>query len=79
MKQDSLTLLYLDLKDLRKKKNTLASLQKSLKTKTLESDRLFETLNKEQKEYERMKNLSITSLFHSVIGNKQEKLEKEKA
>ncbi|MCL3781986.1 hypothetical protein EMN47_16490 [Prolixibacteraceae bacterium JC049] len=55
-----------------------ANLKQLLGKKTRQIDKAREILKKEFKEYKDMEKLSLTSIFHTLLGNKEEKLEKER-
>lgn len=59
-------------------KRHLNKLDKRLDTETKELASLALALDKENKDYEELEKLSIRSIFHKVLGSKEEQMEKEK-
>jgi hypothetical protein len=75
--QDKLTSLYLQMREFENNKSSLAELKKSLFEKEFDKRDALLILQKELKDFKRIKNTTITSLFYSLIGSKNKKLEKE--
>ncbi len=56
----------------------LEQLDKRLEAEYKQVEALAEALEKEDKYYEKLQQLSLKGLFYSVLGNKQQQMEKEK-
>jgi len=69
--------LKLSLTKKRKFENILKSCKKDLKREKVMIKFLFINLNKEKHDIEKLKKLSFTSLYHSILGDKHEKINKE--
>lgn len=77
--------INLELKNLRQKveekskiRIRLEKLRANLEEENLKLKSLSDILEKEKKEIEKLENISVTSIFYSIIGKKDSKLEKEK-
>ncbi|MBD2846737.1 hypothetical protein IDH44_16190 [Paenibacillus sp. IB182496] len=55
----------------------LQSLGEQIRLQELENERLRRQMNEEQQDVERLNGMSFATLFYSVIGRKEEKLERE--
>jgi hypothetical protein len=64
--------------DLRKVSSHLNSVSKELNDLQTELNRLEKHLDKELKDVEALESLSMKSIFHKVLGSKEEQLEKER-
>ncbi len=65
-------------KEKAKLSNDLTWLEKELEEKSLELDDLQEQLAKEEMDVEKLSQLSLVSLFQTVLGNREQQLEKER-
>jgi len=77
--------INLELKNLRQKveekskiRMRLEKLRANLEEENLKLKNFSDILEKEKKELEKLENISVTSVFYSIIGKKDIKLEKEK-
>ena len=61
-----------------KLQNLLKRTREDLKEQKLKKEELYEILKSEEKDVEKLQSLSITGLFHSILGNKEQQLEKER-
>ncbi|MEW9096971.1 MAG: hypothetical protein AB2417_17995 [Clostridiaceae bacterium] len=61
-----------------KLKNLLERTREDLNVQTAKKKELYEVLHKEGKDVEKLESLSITGLFYSILGDKEQQLEKER-
>ncbi|MBN2891082.1 MAG: hypothetical protein JXL97_04370 [Bacteroidales bacterium] len=76
--EEKLKSLKLKKSNLTKLKSELLDQKKRLSEENDKFEELTVKLDKEYKDFKKLDNLSIASLFSSISGNKEEKLEKEK-
>lgn len=70
--------IYQRRKECLKLQSTMTEVNERLLSKKRDALRYKKVLDKEHKEYKQMEGLSLISLFHSIKGDKYEKLEEEK-
>lgn len=68
----------LERNQLKKDSSSLLNLEKRLSHKMQLKKDAVRILNKEEKEFNRINNLSLTSLFYLFLGTKEQKLDKER-
>ncbi len=61
-----------------KLRSQLSEIEKDISTKNTELIKLKKALEKEFKDYKRIEETTLSSLFYSILGNKTAKLEKER-
>ncbi|MDP4144948.1 MAG: hypothetical protein Q8936_10785 [Bacillota bacterium] len=61
-----------------KLENLVTETKKSLKQETSRKKKLGKILKAEDKDVKRLESVSISSIFHSLLGNKEKQIEKEK-
>ncbi len=76
--QEQLQKITAEYQTLEKVARHLTSLSKRLDKETKALHKLSKKVDREQAEYERLESLSLKSLFHKVLGNKEEQVEKER-
>lgn len=66
------------LRENQKLKSSKRSIETELSEKKTQQEKLEKELKKERKDFEKLEKLSLSSMFYSLIGRKEERLSKEK-
>ncbi|NBI08027.1 hypothetical protein [Senegalia massiliensis] len=66
------------LRENKKLKSLKKTIEEELETKKIQQKELKKILEKERKDFEKLEDLSLSSIFLSLTGKKEEKLDKEK-
>jgi len=75
---EEILLIKEKLRENKKLKSLKKTIEEELETKKIQQKELNKILEKERKDFEKLEDLSLSSIFLSLTGKKEEKLDKEK-